>query len=123
MSNEQIILGISAAQLLFAALIFFRIDHRIFRRFMKQPQTAPELPLGLPIKSNRRAKIVLILIFGGLAFSAYGFYRTLQPQKVEEISAANIQADVKQWCDNFGLSVSVKTPTPPNMLFCLQATG
>src|SRR6266403_1615139 len=113
MSTQQVEIVIAAAQLLFAAFIFFRIDHRIFRRFMKRPKTEPELPLGLPIKSNRRAKLVLILIFGGLAFSGYGFYRTLQyPQFASEknVNERNIESKIKEWLESYSLGVTTQKP-------------
>ena len=124
MSGEQINIAIGSAQLLFALLVFFRIDHRIFLG-MKPEKAAPEHPLDLPIKSNRRAKLVLILLFGGLAFSAYGFYRTLQepPNSPDAVSPAKIERLVEQWCKNFGLSVSVKTAGMPDTLFCYQVQG
>src|SRR5437588_11384816 len=106
MSSEQINIAIGAAQLLLALCVFFRVDHRIVGRFMNRHHAEPELGLGVPITTPRRGKLLLILIFGGLAFSVYGFYQTLQPPVPHQnkVSTKNVEVHVRRWLE--GLMVS-----------------
>lgn len=74
MSSTQLNLLIAAGQLLFALLVFLRIDVTIFHR---KPKRGIK-DVTTPGRGFTRDKLVLILIVGGFAFSGYAFYRTLK---------------------------------------------
>lgn len=67
---------IGSGQLVFAALDFFGITSKHFRR----KETLADVTLS-PSRTMTRPKLVLVLIVGGFAFSGYGFYRTFDQSK------------------------------------------
>src|SRR2546423_1724050 len=76
MSGEQVNILIGIGQLLFAALVFFRIDAKALKRKGSLADITFE-----PKRRITRTKVIALLIAGGFAFSGYGFYRTLAQQK------------------------------------------
>ena len=87
MSLPQITVLIGVGQLVFAALLFLRVDVRTFRR-----KTTSANISRTPKRKTTRDKIIAVLIAGGLAFSGYAFYRTLgQRASAGDITAAHLQ--------------------------------
>src|ERR1043166_3571407 len=87
MSLAQIAVLIGVGQLVFAALLFLRVDVRTFRRTPTSSDVSQRSQ-----RKTTRDKVIAVLIAGGFAFSGYAFYRTLgQRASVADISAAHLQ--------------------------------
>ncbi len=119
MSTEQVNIAIGAGQLVVMLLVFFGVDQRITQRIKKQSDPSPMLPINVPVKSNRRAKLVVILAIGGLAFSGYGYYRTTVPLTATQnrVAPKNIEVHVRRWLE--GLMITSQKP-PDNISFMIQ---
>jgi hypothetical protein len=91
MSGEQVNMLIGTGQLLFAALVFFRIDAKALKRKGSLADITFE-----PKRRITRTKVIALLIAGGFAFSGYGFYRTFATQKTAASSqkTSDVQKEI-----------------------------
>jgi hypothetical protein len=107
MSNEQINILIGTGQFLLALLIFFGLDAKWIKRLIGQ--------------MDRKSKWPILLILGGLTFSGYGYYRTMQPVYPATLTPSDIETRVKTWLEASRASVK-KIEDNPKSHFILEAT-
>jgi hypothetical protein len=103
MSSERINLLIGAGQLLFALLLWLGLDVAGLKKLSPMIHTST---------------LVGIFLIGGLAFSAYGFYRTFKPP---DITPENIEPKIRQWLDSFGLGT--RRMSEPKCFFAFEVTA
>jgi len=98
MSKNQIDIAIGFGLFVLALLDFFGVDAALLR--------------GKIHEMKIRSILLVILIIGGLSFSGYGFYRTLNPLQIitpPSVTTENIESKVREWLDAFNLG-SQKVP-------------
>jgi hypothetical protein len=92
---------IGTGQLTFAALVFFGIDFKSFKRGRASKGSLADITLT-PKRTMTRPTLVLLLILFGFVFAGYGFYRTFayppsSPSQAKEID--RLRAAVKKFED------------------------
>jgi hypothetical protein len=103
MSKEQIDIAIGFSLLLLALFDFFGVNAVLLRGKLQQ-MTVRRVILGA-------------LILGGLAFSGFGFYQTVNHHRVTPgVTTENIETKVREWLEAFELTTQ-KIPADPNMHF------
>ncbi len=102
MSNERINLLIGAGQLLLGFLLWLGLDVAGLKKNSPMIHTST---------------LIVFLLIGGLAFSAFGFYRTFKPPS---ITPKNIEPHIRQWLDAFGLGT--RRLHEPNLFFAYEVT-
>ena len=103
MSSERINILIGAGQLLLALLLWFGLNVAGLKKISPVIHTST---------------IIGTLLIGGLAFSAYGFYRTFKPPV---ITPENIEPKIRQWLDSF--SLATRKLSHPASYFYFEVKG
>jgi hypothetical protein len=115
MSEGQLNLLIGGGQLLLGLLVFVGIDFNWVRRKFGW---ATSSSTGVPSMSWRD-KLVVVLLVGGLSFSAIGFYRTLD-EAPEGITPETAKLVVLEWLTDPGLNISLQQKDLPEALWAIE---